>query len=635
MFFETRIAQMNQRWREATRRFRREEDGALIIFSLYAVAVMIMIGGIAVDVIITEEKRTRLQYTIDGAVLAAADLEQGLDAAVIMEGHFKAAGFESVRVNYTKNDVVQPALGPDDAEVIVSLNTKQGLNFRNVRASANVAVDTLFMHWLGIGYLTAPATGAAEERITDIEISLVLDVSGSMGDPSQSGNSKMYELKKAAREFIDEVVVNEPGAIGLTSLSIVPYYQTVHAGADLLDQLNADGGVKMLTQETNPPGLSQVNTEHDLATCIDFKDSDFLTTAIQAKTATSAGTPLARKPHYAPSDNNFSRPDDWDRECEEGYRTEILLHQTDPQVLKTHLNGMIARGNTAIDVGMKWGVAALDPAFEPAITALSKTPALPSAVAGRPADYWDPITSTDPQDETLKVIVLMTDGRNTSQRSLPEPDQYPYIDFTNDKTDVWEFSDAEWAVRFDTYDSDIGRKLRWYDRYLVKIPENDEDYRWFRPGSPWTNNDDRWYHEDAGSGVVMKQLDWITLLDRFSLYDAAHFFWDDALTNNGNWRSGDSPYEWMLWDHDSGGSGAQITSVNSTRADTRLSNICEEARKKHVVIYAIGFEAESDGEKAMKDCATSDGYYFDVNGEEIGTAFQAIANQINQLRLTQ
>ena len=55
------------------------------------------------------------------------------------------------------------------------------LNYRRVDATANARVDTLFMNMLGVEYMNAYAASSAEEGTSDIEISLVVDVSGSMG----------------------------------------------------------------------------------------------------------------------------------------------------------------------------------------------------------------------------------------------------------------------------------------------------------------------------------------------------------------------------------------------------------------------------------------------------------------------
>lgn len=52
--------------------FRSDEGGAIAIFVLFIFVIMIMFGGIAVDVMRFEARRVSLQQTLDRAVLAAA-----------------------------------------------------------------------------------------------------------------------------------------------------------------------------------------------------------------------------------------------------------------------------------------------------------------------------------------------------------------------------------------------------------------------------------------------------------------------------------------------------------------------------------------------------------------------------------
>jgi hypothetical protein len=66
-----------------------------------------------------------------------------------------------------------------------------------------------------------------------------------------------------------------------------------------------------------------------------------------------------------------------------------------------------------------------------------------------------------------------------------------------------------------------------------------------------------------------------------------------------------------------------------------LSNICQAAKDEHIVIWSIGFEVTDHGANVMQDCASSPSHFFRVEGVEISEAFEAIARQINQLRLTQ
>ena len=63
---------------------------------------------------------------------------------------------------------------------------------------------------VGIDSINAPATGTAEERVLNVEIALVLDISGSMGNWSPTGGtSKMQLMKDAATEFVNTVLVDE------------------------------------------------------------------------------------------------------------------------------------------------------------------------------------------------------------------------------------------------------------------------------------------------------------------------------------------------------------------------------------------------------------------------------------------
>jgi hypothetical protein len=68
--------------------------------------------------------------------------------------------------------------------------------------------------------------------------------------------------------------------------------------------------------------------------------------------------------------------------------------------------------------------------------------------------------------------------------------------------------------------------------------------------------------------------------------------------------------------------------------DDHLKLICNAAKAKKIVIYTIGFEAPSSSKTLLRDCASSDAYYYDANGAGIEDAFAGIASSINSLRLT-
>ncbi len=357
--------------------FRRSEDGSLLIFSLFILVAMLMIAGMAVDLMNTETQRARLQGTLDRAVLAGASLDQSLDSETVVRDYFEKAGLERYLTDVT---VTADPTG------------------KTVEASAYMEVKTYFMNLLGITRLSAPASGTAEERLSDVEISLILDISGSMASrSSSSGNTKLYDLQQAANEFVELMQCNADPATGAcrveentVSISLVPYAEQVLVGETLIQQFN-------------------VTNEHTYSSCVDFSAADFSTTAI------SLAAPLQRAGNQdAWTSSWYQNAYDPNRTCQTDSYREIAPYENSYTDLQARINALRADGYTSIDLAMKWGTALLDPAFRPVVTALSSgpSPVIDPAFAGRPFDYDRP--------STQKVIVLMTDGENTWQSALKD-----------------------------------------------------------------------------------------------------------------------------------------------------------------------------------------------------------------------
>jgi len=85
---------------------------------------------------------------------------------------------------------------------------------------------------------------------------------------------------------------------------------------------------------------------------------------------------------------------------------QIIAFSQDTDVLKGRIDQYRARANTSIHIGMKWGVALLDPTFRPVVQEMSLDNKIDASFSARPASYDDP--------ETLKTVVLMTDGQNVN-----------------------------------------------------------------------------------------------------------------------------------------------------------------------------------------------------------------------------
>ncbi len=213
-------------------RFLRDESGSLVVFGLMMLVLMMMVAGISVDLMNFESQRAKIQNTLDSSVLAAANLDQTLDPEAVVRDYFAKAHL---------------------SQYLSTVSVDNGLNARTVSATSEISTPTYFMHMMGIDKLQSPASSTAQEKIGNVEISLVLDFSGSMGN-----NNKADNLKFAAKQFIDTMFNSvEPGKL---SISIVPYAAQVNI-APIASQFN-------------------LTSEHSYSTCVDFQTSDFDTTAL-------------------------------------------------------------------------------------------------------------------------------------------------------------------------------------------------------------------------------------------------------------------------------------------------------------------------------------------------------------------
>ena len=531
--------------RRATCNFVRDESGVMIAFTIFFFLIILMVAGIGVDLMHFEMKRTQLQNTLDRAVLAAADLQQPLDAAAVVQDYIDKAGL--------------------DATLTSAPQVNSGLNFKDVTAHAELNVPTQFIHMLGVDNLVAPAAAAAEESIEGIEVVMVLDVSGSMG-----WNNKLVNLKPAAREFVDTVL--GLAQVGDVTISIVPYNTQVNAGAALLSHYN-------------------VSNEHTYSNCVDFDAADFSSTAL------STGQPLNRTAHFDITQNQERAYPPVATAAAGGLNTpvcattqfsEIVVMSNNALALHNHINSFQAGGNTSIDVAMKWANALLDPGTQPVVTQMIADGDVSAFNAGRPVAFDEP--------DVLKVIVVMTDGQNTSQ---------------------WYLDPALRSGNSDVYYNAAA------DRYSIRIGATPNEYFWPHNGT-WN---DHAYGEDAAETGSAQRLTYPEL-----------FAFNTLKWNRDN---NFAPAYTSLY----GGGGVAMAQadwfddirlfVPDTVKDTRLQAACTAAKANEVMVYSIGFEATTHGENEMRDCASTPSHFFDVDGVDITSAFQAIAASIAQLRLTQ
>jgi Flp pilus assembly protein TadG len=520
------------------RQFAKEEDGVLVAFSVYFMLMILFVGALGVDIMRFESQRSRLQHVLDQAVLAATDLDQKSPPAEVVADYFIKSGLANAELLSTVVD--------------------QGLNYREVTATARELVPTQLMHMLGVNEMMAPASSSAEERVDSVEISLVLDVSGSMD------GSRIENLKPAAVDFVDTVL--ELSDADDISISIVPYATQVSAGPTLLSQF-------------------RTHDDHDYSHCVNFDSSDFYSTTMEPLSGGSRSYEQTKHFDvftYAETADDTGLVDDEHDSltvCPNRPSSHILPLSNNASTLHAQINALAAGGNTSADLGIKWGAALLDPSLQPVVSNLVAANQIDNAFSDRPLEYDDP--------NSIKVLVVMTDGQNTNQYMLRSQ-------FRSGNSDVYY---------------NAGN-----DRYAVKSGS----YYYKQSSSGNSQIQSSWSNRSWSLDSNWKRLSYEELFAKASLAWVANYLYGRL-----------DYYAWNNW-YDN-----PQTSVGGGTKDSRMQSICNAAKNQGVVIYTIGFEAPTHGANELKDCASSPSHFFDVDGLEISEAFSAIAQSISQLKLTQ
>jgi len=516
--------------------FARDEDGSMLLFGLYLFMGILLIGGISVDIMRNEYSRLGLQNTVDTAVLAAADLDQRLDPEDVVNDYFEKAGM---------------------SQYLDSISVVEYENSRTVTATSSVDVTTLFVNALGVTSMPARAMGTAREDISDIEISMVLDVSGSMGS-----GSRLTELKTAASNFVNTVLSDERTLEGGSevTISIVPYSTQVNIGQTVAAGMN-------------------LSMRHDYSHCVDFEAQDFDRTDLPTAVRNQTG-------HFDPF-TITSPPQLF--VCRDDPALHAQLITENKQALLAQINALTPNGNTSTDLGVKWGMALLDPSFRTITADLIAAGEVQPIFDERPYDFNRP--------NTMKVLVVMTDGAQTTQHMLRDS-------YNQGMSDVWAFQNKpnDWRFSVDHaehWDKD-GDGESWEPWYITRTKK-------------WDNNRD-------GGNANSHQLSYRELWNLASIRYNARNMWrnqDNSSSLENQWRN--NPQQ----------------TVGASTKNQRMRRICAEAKAKGVLVFSVAFEISNSDAALMAECASSPNHYFDVDGEDVIYAFSAIASTINQLRLIQ
>ena len=333
------------RMADRVRRFGRCEDGSSLFLALVILMIMLLTGGMAIDLMRYEAERTRIQGTAASAVPAVASLRQDRPARDVVEDRFERTG---------------------PSEALVEIDVNQALTRYSVRVERSTVTRPYFLHMLNVGELRPIGTGTAEQSRANIEVSLVLDVSASI----RSGSRTVHRRASAA-EFVTQLPEDDPD--NRISVSIVPCSGHVILGRALL------------TRHT-------LTHRHDLTHGIDLPNS------AQGTLALSPSTPCPQTGH-ADGVLTTSTNDTWTliggpaspagTLCKDIAANAVVPLTNNRMDRVNRIEGLVADGQTTIDLGLRLGAALPDPGSRSVVSDLAAAVMDPAHFDGRPLAHGD------------------------------------------------------------------------------------------------------------------------------------------------------------------------------------------------------------------------------------------------------
>ena len=331
------------------RSFREDRSGSIaMLFGLFLVPV-IMLLGLAIDGLRTLNATTTVTGALDAAALAAARaMTEGnlTDAEVteVAEKFFLANARGAGKVSYSIFDPLEVTTDRTANEVTVAVNAY---------------VPTTFSKIANINEFSIRREATAAAGLSDIELGLMLDVTGSM-----NRNGKLRALKNATKDLIETIIPEGPGAERVR-VALAPYSEQVNVGPFA-------GAV---SDAPNPGGC-----------VVERRGAD-----MNRDTAPGGGSLF----HVVTREE--ARRYDRGR-CPDA---ELLPLTSDKRALTRMVDGYRANGWTAGHLGIQWAWNLISPRWSGVWPG-----------ASRPNPYG--------QADLIKAVVLMTDGEfNTAYTGAP------------------------------------------------------------------------------------------------------------------------------------------------------------------------------------------------------------------------
>lgn len=592
--------------------YKREDSGNVTIFSIFMLVLILMITGASVDVMRFEATRTEMQSAMDRAVLAAADLDQKQAPDAVVHDYLHKLGLENFAA---------------------TVQTDQTLNHRVVTASGSVDLDSFFLHMSGFDQLTAPALSSAEETISNVEISLVLDVSGSMRE-----NSRMDKMRPAAQDFVRKVMAEETH--GITTLNLVPFAGQVNPGDILFDYFRGE--------RPTIPDEPDSGTEEEPV--VEERGDHFEPWA-QAISNIVFYFDIDGDDIYDRAHKIEGFPEGAPRDADDlvGGAVAFMMAEDDLLYDPDQFLGASIKGGTQntryfqVKGDQNGNQSDLGPTKNK-----GKVPGWTYSYGAVDFSYWDQFytppsssdagdtTTEEPQNVNMPSSCVEIYDAEFATTDMPLSDDYvPHFNYWPYDETVMDWG---WCPGEDT-------AVQYYSADRASLVDFIADMR---------------MHDGTGLQYGMKY--GLALLDPNNRDEVSHLIqngivdarfegrpidWNDQETEKYVvlMTDGETTEQYRPTDPTNPMNGDVALSeqglssyyalTSQSASQENLQRQCDLAKSLGVTVFTIAFETGEAATNDMRACASSESHFFHVQGSEIANAFDTVARQINNLRLIQ
>lgn len=565
-----------------TCRLKRDQNGAVLIQVALSSFVLIGMLGIGVDMGRAYLYRAQLSAALDAAALAGSKAFHSDTRDAEIQAFFDS-NFDA--------DFMGGKIKPLN---IIPGNAAQ----RTLSVTTSGTVDTAFMRLFGYDELSVGVAAETTARQSGLELVMVLDTTGSM----RSEGDKMASLKVSATSMIDSLFGDDPTNENLR-VSVVPYVTSVNVGSVLPAAYVDRSG----DASASPP-IADVPASY-------IFDTDILGAYDPATPTTPDyskwfGCVEARKTNV-----DLTAADAYDVQVEHngvGWRPFLWRPHYDKPY---NIDGVAGpNGETGWDApshNLAGGAGESPYHSGPNLTC--PRPIMPFSNNQQDIkDYIDTLQYTYNRGGTISTMGMMW-GWRMLHTGTPLMNDNPYANPNMPKAIILMTDGVNWI-----YDS--SGKHPYYD--------GTNDY--------YDNND---AFDDDGDGKC-PQCTGTFVNNKGKTKSNARYDGGDEAAYDANLYYGYYRYDYSAYGRAEEGrlDGATYRNATTPKINKRLGHICAAVKGMGITVYTITFgNGASNGalRDLYKGCATDTGKYFHApSASDLDTAFEEIANDLTDLRLS-